>query len=243
MASSTGKFTVREIKKRSKKSRTLPVRLKFLPKGSSFSRGCKNLTPPPATKATNLSIFRNADGDPWCFDVDAYGIYMDVSNPSRSFGGESQASREDERPRSVIGYEDLRGRSKSLTRADAERKHQELLTHRNTSSLTCGSSSVRSRSRSRSRLQNMNASIANFSQCFGFGTGPVEDSDFEDYSEYYGSGSVASFCGSDDFGSREWGKVSRRLPFDEDDKYYPSGYTIFNIMYIYPFRAFKLNIN
>ncbi|OXA58440.1 ras GTPase-activating protein nGAP isoform X3 [Folsomia candida] len=222
MASSTGKFTVREIKKRSKKSRTLPVRLKFLPKGSSFSRGCKNLTPPPATKATNLSIFRNADGDPWCFDVDAYGIYMDVSNPSRSFGGESQASREDERPRSVIGYEDLRGRSKSLTRADAERKHQELLTHRNTSSLTCGSSSVRSRSRSRSRLQNMNASIANFSQCFGFGTGPVEDSDFEDYSEYYGSGSVASFCGSDDFGSREWGKVSRRLPFDEDDKYYPS---------------------
>lgn len=207
--SSPGKFTVREVKKRSKKSRTLPVKLKLL---TGNRVGGKSLTPPPKLQSSNLSIFRNSDGEPWSFDVDAYGIYMDVSSPDRCV-----SSREDlsVRSQSAMGYEDLYrvNRSKSLTRADAERKYNIQMNN----PVGCGSV----RSRSRSRLQNMNAS---FTQCFGFGGSPI-DNEPEELSEF----------DSEDFESQEFinagfydnsrhQNVCRRLSFDNEDQYYPSGW-------------------
>lgn len=220
--SSPGKFqTVREVKKRSKKSRTLPVRLKLLNRVG----GGKSLTPPPKLQSSNLSIFRNASGEPWSFDIDAYGIYMDLSSPDRCV---VESSREDLssnlRSQSAMGYEDLRrvNRSKSLTRADAQRKHYNVQMG---NPVGCGSVRSRSRTRSRSRLQNMNAS---FTQCFGFGGSPMDNDDDEEPEDI-------SEIDSEDFESQEFinagfydnsrrQNVRRKLSFDEEDQYYPSGW-------------------
>jgi hypothetical protein len=208
--SSPGKFTVREVKKRSKKSRTLPVRLKLLNRNSSSS-GNKSGTPPPRLKSSNLSIFRNADGEPWSFDLDAYGIYMDLTSPVRSVSKEELSST---RPKSVIGYEDefnRVNRSKSLTRADAERQHNNILLNN-----AMGCSGLRSRSRS--RLQNMNSS---FTQCFGLGNDNSFEDEPEDYCEY--DSEDFEFMTGEHYSSLRSRNTIRKLSFDDEDQYYPSG--------------------
>lgn len=198
--SSSAKCTVREVKKRSKKSRTLPGRLKLLTGGGSCTNVSgsagrddgddRSVTPPPnhhqqrqlecsttggrrAAKSSKskLSVFKTPEGQHWCFDVDAYGIYMD-------FNGEfmrRSSSKDELRPGSVSGGEFMMGRdhndntstsscstrSKSLTRQSCVSGGKNILS-------TSLSSSTRSmsRTRSRSRLQTMNNSL---SQCFGFG--------------------------------------------------------------------------
>jgi len=203
--SSPGKFTVREVKKRSKKSRTLPVRLKLL------NRGSKSGTPPPPSRSkapSNLSIFKNANGEPWSFDLDAYGIYMDLTSPVRSVSKEELSTR----PKSVIGYEEFNrvNRSKSLTRADAERQQQSDLHS------TLGCSGLRSRSRS--RLQNMNAS---FTQCFGFGN---NNTSFDDEYCEYDSEDFEFMTGERYATLRSSSRnIARKLSFEDDDQYYPSG--------------------
>ena len=165
--------TVREVKKRSKnsKSRTLPGRLKLL-------RRRKSISPPPTP---NLSIFKLHTGHPWCLDMDAYGIYMDHqnesfhlddNNSSAAYGlsGTMRSCRSSDSGNSSRQY-----RSKSLTRTDAEkvaaqRKRCVTATNSNNSNQSSVSSShkpSRSRSRSRSRLSN---SVFSVSQCFGLGT-------------------------------------------------------------------------
>lgn len=213
------KLTVREIKKRSKKSRTLPIRLKLLGRKDRESENGK----------LNLSVFKGADGEPWSLDIDRdYEIYMDaktktpVAVPIRSFSGDHLNNLKTPKQRSEASF-----RSKSLSRVDG-RQLQALLNQSHELN-SCGDS-VRSRSRSRSRLGTMNASIASFSQCFGF-KGKSKGRDLsesdEDYSEfYYGSGSGSWSGSGSEFGSREWSKVVRRLPFgnEGEEGVYASGY-------------------
>jgi len=233
MSSSPMKCTMRELKKRAtKKSRTLPGRIKLV-EGKSGA---------PLEMNSKLSVFRMPDGQQWCFDVDARGLYMDYGRnnecPSFYYGVNSGSATPS--PHCVVhGKEKLKQersngtisaspdlvyfsnhkhhavygdhpmtsnknhhnnnnnnqqhsdsssnsspaymsgsqfRSKSLTRADAERKAHEL---------ELLQSSCRSRSRSRSRLQNI-------SQCFGLSSvsrfREEESSDYDGYQE--GSSSV-----------------------------------------------------
>lgn len=202
MLSSSGKCTVREVKKRSKKSRTLPGRLKLLTGGGSCANVSKkeededrSITPPPnhhhqyqcsnnnnttggrrqSKSSKKLSVFKTPEGQHWCFDVDAYGIYMDLNGEFMR----RSASKDELRPGSVSGGEFMgmggsngsrdshndststsssSTRSKSLTRQSGGKKCLNASLSNSTRSM--------SRTRSRSRLQTMNNSL---SQCFGFG--------------------------------------------------------------------------
>lgn len=254
MSSSSAKCTVREVKKRSKKSRTLPGRLKLLTSGATGSctsgvrdDGDRSISPPPpgrAAKSSKLSVFKTPEGQHWCFDVDAYGIYMDFNG---EYMRSNSLSKDDLRPGSVsggefMGHDDSRhyhhnnnnnngGRSKSLTRQNGSRGDKGEAKILSTSL----SSSTRSmsRARSRSRLQTMNNSL---SQCFGFGSsghlkkvgtgGDSAQSDLD--SEEYGSDvyvrSVGGNTGSRHHldktlsGSSAFGDLG-----DDEDRYYPSG--------------------
>lgn len=208
-SSAAAKCTVREVKKRSKKSRTLPGRLKLLTGGSCTSvngidddggggGGDGRITPPPnhhscsttggrrgnkssgspnsSGGSKKLSVFKTPEGQHWCFDVDAYGIYMDFNG---EFIGRRSLSKDELRPGSVTGGEFMgrdhndntstsssSTRSKSLTRqsgggggSGGGRKFLSTSLSNSTRSM--------SRTRSRSRLQTMNNSL---SQCFGFGS-------------------------------------------------------------------------
>lgn len=194
-SANNNKCTVREVKKRSKKSRTLPGRLKLLTRsGGSCTSSLgddidvdrdldMDMSPPPAppptcgrstkAKSSKLSVFKTPSGQHWCFDVDAYGIYMD-------FNGDFMAHQL-HRPGSVAGGEFIGRnnnndcdnqhgqtyRSKSLTRQGGSSREKTKLTG-TLSSSTRSMNGTGSRTRSRSRLQTMNNSL---SQCFGFGSG------------------------------------------------------------------------
>ncbi|ODM92388.1 putative Ras GTPase-activating protein [Orchesella cincta] len=250
---SSSKCTVREVKKRSKKSRTLPGRLKLLTGGTTSCSGgrsssgsvCgddsgdRSITPPPGRFAksskSKLSVFKTPEGQHWCFDVDAYGIYMD-------FNGQfmRSMSKDELRPGSVsagefmarddIYHRQHNSRSKSLTRqSERERERERKLL---STSLSNSTRSM-SRTRSRSRLQTMNNSL---SQCFGFGSsgqlkneGDPNNHHCTDLdSEEYGSDAYVRSVGMGRNGSHHHldKTLSGSSAFgdlgDEEERYYPS---------------------
>lgn len=138
-SSGGGRWTVREMKQRAKKSRTLPSRLKFLSGSRNASVSTGNI---PAvttiqsnqerivvTKST-LSIFKGRS-DPWAFDLDdsLHGSSLDYygyPQPHQMSLSCIQYPTSRKNSGTRHAQAQLESKSKSLTRAEAERNSKFL---------------------------------------------------------------------------------------------------------------------